>query len=352
MPAVAFPSVAILDSTATGRSIVTAADVAAVLAILGLSGGSGSGSTWYIGSGAPSDATGVNGDAYLDSENGDVYSKAAGAWGSPAGNIQGPQGAAGATGAQGATGPQGPPGNDGLDGAAGPQGDPGADGASAYEIAVAGGFVGTEAAWLASLVGPQGPQGEAGPTGATGPQGDPGAAGATGPAGADGADGASAYEVAVANGFLGDEAAWLASLVGPQGATGDTGPQGPQGDPGPTGPQGDPGDTGPQGPTGALTMTALKTADYTAVAGEWVRVDMGSATGDLTVSLPATPSTGDRVAVTLAKKHATYSLQIGRNGSNVNGGTVMTGAAMNANGQTCVFSYVGSDTGWVGAILA
>lgn len=47
--------------------------------------------------------------------------------------------------------------------------------------------------------------------------------------------GPSAYDVAVAGGFVGSEAAWLASLVGPTGATGpqgDTGPQGPQGDPG------------------------------------------------------------------------------------------------------------------------
>ncbi len=38
----------------------------------------------------------------------------------------------------------------------------GADGKSAYEIAVDNGFVGTEAEWLASLVGPQGPQGDPG----------------------------------------------------------------------------------------------------------------------------------------------------------------------------------------------
>jgi hypothetical protein len=49
-------------------------------------------------------------------------------------------------------------------------------------------------------------------------------AGETGPAGA---DGASAYEIAVAGGFVGDEAAWLASLVGANGATGATGPAGP-----------------------------------------------------------------------------------------------------------------------------
>ena len=48
-----------------------------------------------------------------------------------------------------------------------------------------------------------------------------------------GDDGASAYEVAVADGFVGDEAAWLASLVGADGddstVPGPTGPAGPAG---------------------------------------------------------------------------------------------------------------------------
>jgi len=87
----------------------------------------------------------------------------------------------------------------------------GGDGASAYEVAVANGFVGNEAAWLASLVGAAGADGTDGATGETGETGETGAAGA---------DGASAYEVAVAAGFVGDEAAWLASLVGAAGADG------------------------------------------------------------------------------------------------------------------------------------
>lgn len=95
--------------------------------------------------------------------------------------------------------------------------------------------------------------------------------GTTGPAGD------SAYQVAVDNGFVGDESAWLISLIGPtgakgdtgdqgpagpQGATGATGPQGPQGDPGPTGPTGATGATGatgpqgPQGPAGVVAATA------------------------------------------------------------------------------------------------
>lgn len=90
-------------------------------------------------------------------------------------------------------------------------------GLSAYEIAVQEGFVGSEAAWLLSLQG------------------------------SDGQDGDSAYQVAVNNGFVGNEAAWLASLIGPPG------------------PKGDPGNDGADGlgvPAGGLTGQILaKTSD-------------------------------------------------------------------------------------------
>lgn len=56
--------------------------------------------------------------------------------------------------------------------------------------------------------------GKKGDTGDTGPQGLPGADGV------DGDDGISAYQVAVNNGFVGTEAEWLTSLVGPQGPAG------------------------------------------------------------------------------------------------------------------------------------
>lgn len=78
-------------------------------------------------------------------------------------------------------------------------GEPGPPGLSAYQVAVAEGYEGTEAEWLTSLVG------------------------------ADGEDGASAYQVAVAEGYTGTEAEWLASLVGPRG------PEGPQGEQGEAG---------------------------------------------------------------------------------------------------------------------
>lgn len=79
-----------------------------------------------------------------------------------------------------------------------------------------------------------------GPAGADGAPGADGADGAQGPAGV---DGASAYEVAVANGFVGTEVEWLDSLVGAQGETGPQGVQGPQGETGPAGADGDAADT-------------------------------------------------------------------------------------------------------------
>lgn len=75
----------------------------------------------------------------------------------------------------------------------------GVPGDSAYEVAVANGFVGTEAEWLESLVGPQGDQGiqgvkgdkgDKGDTGNQGIQGIPGTNGTNGTNGTDGADGA------------------------------------------------------------------------------------------------------------------------------------------------------------------
>lgn len=72
-------------------------------------------------------------------------------------------------------------------------------------------------------VGAQGPAGEDGEDGAPGATG---ANGSDGAPGAAGADGLSAYEVAVEEGFIGDETAWLASLVGPAGADGDDGAPG------------------------------------------------------------------------------------------------------------------------------
>ena len=114
---------------------------------------------------------------------------------------QGPKGDVGSVGPQGAPGVPGAPGDVGPMGPAGPVGPQGIQGLPGSN----------------GLPGDPGPQGDVGPAG---PQGVPGPAGQ---------DGDSAYAVAVANGFVGTEAQWLASLVGPQGPKGDTGPAGPAG---------------------------------------------------------------------------------------------------------------------------
>ena len=120
-----------------------------------------------------------------------------------------------------------------------------------------------------SFVIPRGDKGETGNPGLDGQNGTDGTNGQNGINGIDGQDGASAYEIAQANGFIGTELEWLESLVGPEGPTGPAGadstvagPQGPQGEPGadstvpgPQGPAGAdstvPGPEGPQGPAGA-----------------------------------------------------------------------------------------------------
>jgi len=150
----------------------------------------------------------------------------------------GPKGDKGDKGDTGNTGPQGPI---GLTGPAGPQGEAGEQG----EI----GPQGPE-----GPMGAQGPQGDVGPQGIPGPIGPQGPVGNTGPAGPEGPEGLSAYEVALAQGFVGTEDDWIASLQGEDGvpgADGAQGPIGPAGPAGPAGPEGPEGPQGPQGPTGA-----------------------------------------------------------------------------------------------------
>ena len=117
----------------------------------------------------------------------------------------GPQGPRGEPGQQGL---QGPKGADGLQGPIGPQGlqgERGQDGKSAYQIAVANGYTGDEEQWLASLKGRDGERGR------------------------DGRNGLSAYELAEGELQFGTVGKWLASLKGAKGDKGDTGPKGADG---------------------------------------------------------------------------------------------------------------------------
>lgn len=96
----------------------------------------------------------------------------------------------------------------------------GVDGASAYEVAVGNGFVGTEQQWLDSLVGADGADGIDGYTPIKGIDYFDGI---------DGSDGTSAYETAINNGFIGTESEWVASLQGAKGQQGDAGINGTNG---------------------------------------------------------------------------------------------------------------------------
>jgi len=99
--------------------------------------------------------------------------------------------------------------------------------------------------------------------------------------GGQGSNGASAYEVAVSQGFVGDESAWLASLVGPKGDTGTAGAAGSDGARGAQGPKGDTGAAGSQGLKGDTGSQGLK--GDTGAAGP-----AGTASTDLNIQISAT----------------------------------------------------------------
>lgn len=434
MPIFSFPSAAISTSSAAGRSVLDAADVAAILAILGVTPGGEGGATWYHGSGVPSSGLGVNGDFYLNDDSSDYYAKAAGAW-TLAGNLKGSTGATGAAGAQG---------SQGATGNTGPQGDPGADGegvpvgGTAGQVLTKVDGVDYNTAWTApsavtvnstdivdstaagrTLLTDANAAAQRTSLGlgsaAVAATGDFDAAGTAASAVAalssvyqpldsdltaiaaltttsfgrgllaladaaalrtsTGLGGAAVLNVGTAAGTVaagddsrltdsrtptahvtshksgGTDAIKLDDLSAPDDNTDlnvSTSAHG----------------LTPKAPNdvtkflnglgawsvAAPQLTAVKTAAYPAVSFEWVRFDLSAAGADVACTLPATPSVGDRVNVTLITA-GSYSVQIGRNGSNVNGGTNLSRASLSQAGQTVSFLYVGGSTGWLGSYL-
>ncbi|MFE9340877.1 right-handed parallel beta-helix repeat-containing protein [Streptomyces sp. NPDC007063] len=124
--------------------------------------------------------------------------------------------------------------------------------------------------------------------------------------------GASAYEIAVAEGFEGTPTQWLDSLVGPAGPEGPQGPEGPagpQGDPGPQGPKGDPGDGSVSSVNGDLGPDiVLDAADVGAVPDTAPGAPGGVAQldteGTLLAAQRPTYTAADVAAVALAEKGA------------------------------------------------
>lgn len=125
------------------------------------------------------------------------------------------------------------------------------------------------------------PKGAKGDTGLKGDQGDPGTNGANG------IDGDSAYDVAVANGFVGTEQQWLDSLVG---ADGEPGPKGDPGDDGATGTQGAPGEPGVAVQATPPIETDILWLDTTVpgIMGEGPGVAAGGTTGQYLIKVDGT----------------------------------------------------------------
>ena len=83
-------------------------------------------------------------------------------------------------------------------------------------------------------------------------------------------------------------------------------------------------------------QTAIKTGDFTAVSGEGYFVNTTS--GAVTMTLPASPSVGDIVALKdYAGTFQTNNLTINRNGSNIVGGT--DNAIISVEGQSVILIY-------------
>ena len=89
--------------------------------------------------------------------------------------------------------------------------------------------------------------------------------------------------------------------------------------------------------------TTKKTTGFTAVSGVGYFCDTTSAA--FTMTLPATPSAGDIVALKdYANTFDTNNLTIGRNGSNINGSAA--NAVINVQGQALTLIYIDATQGW------
>lgn len=136
--------------------------------------------SWHTGSTVPSNAIGVNGDFYLRSNGDYYGPKAGGAWAGPAGSLAGPSGAAGAAGTPGAAGAAGAlwfTGAGAPSNASGANGDFYLRSNGDYYGPKAGGVWGAIVGNLKGATGATGPAGPAGPAGATGATGPPGPSG-------------------------------------------------------------------------------------------------------------------------------------------------------------------------------
>lgn len=208
--------------------------------VYGAAGWLSIGSTWYYGSGVPSNGTGSNADFYINSLNGNVHYKAANVWSAALFTLKGQDGADGAS-----VSIIGTLANVGLL--------PGSGTLGQGYLIDGDLHVWTGAEWT-NVGAVQGPAGATGDTGPSGPQGDPGATirnGSGAPSNGLGANGD--YYINTANGDLyfksGGSYSVALNITGPTGATGSTGATGAAGATGATGAAGADGADGADGKT-------------------------------------------------------------------------------------------------------
>ncbi|MCZ4245940.1 beta strand repeat-containing protein, partial [Pedobacter punctiformis] len=227
-----------------------------------ISGGKGAdgknGTSVTGGPNAPVNGAGSNGDTYINTSTGDVYTKEGNVW-VLSGNIKGPKGDAGVVGVQGMPGTSGTPGTPGS-------GTAGAPGTGVTIVTNDSGtwvYNPTTNTWT-NINGPKGDKGDAGVVGV---QGMPGTSGAPGTPGS-GTPGAPGTGVTI---VTNDSGTWVynpttntwTNINGPKGDKGDAGVVGVQGMPGTSGAPGTPG-SGTAGAPG--TGVTIVTND----SGTWV----------------------------------------------------------------------------------
>ena len=93
-----------------------------------------------------------------------------------------------------------------------------------------------------------------------------------------------------------------------------------------------------------LSAWAEKTSDYTASAGDRLIVDVSSS--EVTITLPASPSLGDEVAIIDGSSSAeTNNITIARNGEKIDGSD--SDLTIDVNGAATNLVYYNTDNGWI-----